>query len=218
MAFEKDLIAVVSDVALFQVVHTLLEERRPSLHIREVQYEIRNDPLHDASPVQNAAEFLRGYLRTHHRALVMRDLAGSGWEPRGARELENALTGVLVANGWTPDRVAAIVIEPEVEAWLRLGSLHVRSLAQQRARRNLDSAVQAFAEQARRVVERTGGESRGKPAQPKEAFEGLLEHFGIPRSSALYRELAKRESLEGCRVPSFLRFVDTLRGWFPANP
>ena len=67
----------------------------------------------------------------------------------------------------------------------------------------------------RRAVEACGGRLHGKPRRPKESFESILRQFRIPRSNALYGELAGKESLEGCVVPSFNRFVDTLRKWFP---
>lgn len=56
---------------------------------------------------------------------------------------------------------------------------------------------------------------RGYLRTPKECFEDILAFYGIPRSNALYRELARYESLEGCVVPSFRQFVETLKAWFP---
>lgn len=214
MALQKDLIVIVPDGAILNVVQTLLGERHRSLQIRELSFEVRKDPLHDASPETKAVDILRGYLRSHKRAMVMRDLAGSGWEMRGANALEGKLTHALLANGWTMERVVAIVIEPEIEAWLRLGSTHLRKLVEERARRNTDLAGLLFSQQVQKAIEGSGGESKGKPDRPKEAFEGLLEEFGIPRSNALYRELARHESLEGCVIPSFRRFVDSLHRWF----
>jgi hypothetical protein len=74
-----------------------------------------------------------------------------------------------------------------------------------------------FAEQARRIVTGFGGESHGKPRQPKECFESLPAFYGIPRSKALYRELARFESLDGCVVPSFRQLVEALREGFPSE-
>jgi hypothetical protein len=215
MAFDKDLIVVVPDGAILQVVQTLLEKRRPSLRVRDINFEVRKDPLHDASPEAKAVDLLRGFSRTHERAIVVRDLEGSGWESRGVDEFQEALASALSANGWTRQRVLAVVIQPEIEAWLRLGSVHVQRLIGARSRRNIELTALLFNQQVQNAVTATGGESHGKPVRPKEAFETMLEHFGIPRSNALYRELASNESIENCAVPSFCRFVNTLRQWFP---
>ena len=218
MPHSKDLIVVVPDGAICLVVQTLLAERRPSLKIREVKFETLKDPLHDASPESRAVTLLRGYLRTHERALIIRDLEGSGWEQRGARRLRERLITTLNQNGWDLERIQAIVLEPEVEAWLRLDSVHVRELVRDRARQNVSSIALHFAHQVRQIVAAFGGEVCGKPVRPKECFEGVLEYYGIARSNALYRELARCESLEGCVVPSFQEFVNTLRAWFPQDP
>lgn len=137
--YPSDLVVLVPDGAIRLVVQTLLTERRQSLGIREVRLELLMDPLHDASPESQIVMLLRGYLRTHERALVLRDLAGSGWEQRGALALRQALLKALKENGWSENR------------------------------------------------------------------------------DALYRELVRFESLDGCVVPSFRQFVETLRGWFPSE-
>lgn len=216
MAFDKDLVVLVPDGAIYSVVATLLEKRRPSLGLRQVAAEIIKDVWHDSSAESKAVELLRGFLRIHERALILRDLAGSGWETRGARSLEQALAAALAGNGWPSDRIAAIVIEPELEIWLRIGSPHVQTLIGEFARRNTAATGLRFAQQVQTAVQKSGGELRGKPRQPKEAFESVLEHFGVPRSNALYRRLSERESLTGCAVPSFQRFVGILQAWFPA--
>ena len=217
MAFERDLVVLVPDGAIHIVVTTLLQERRSSLRLPQLAFDVVRDALHDSSPESQAVELLRGYFRSHERALVLRDLAGSGWQAHGAGALEQELTNALSANGWSRERVGAIVIDPELEIWLRLDSPHLRALVEERARRNVNLTGHLFAQHVQAAVQKCGGRSRGKPRRPKESFESILERFGIPRSNALYRELARKESLEGCAVPSFNRFVDTLRKWFPRN-
>jgi hypothetical protein len=66
-----------------------------------------------------------------------------------------------------------------------------------------------------KVLAAGGRDVRGKPLRPKTAFQDILDEFRIPRSNALYGFLAKKESFEGCRSPSFLRLLDLLRAWFP---
>jgi hypothetical protein len=217
MSYPHDLVVVVPDGAICLVAQTLVIQRRLSMGIREVDVELVKDPLHDASPESKVVMLLRGYLRTHKHAMVIRDLAGSGWEKRGAGALREALLRALTENGWEPHRIQAIILEPELEAWLRLTSVHVQKLVNDRARRNAGFSSLLFTDQVRQIVTELGGESRGKPRQPKECFEHILAFYGIPRSNALYRELARRESLDGCVVVSFKEFVQTLHGWFPSE-
>ncbi|MCI0539461.1 MAG: hypothetical protein L0Z50_29985 [Verrucomicrobiales bacterium] len=146
--------------------------------------------------------------------MVLRDLDGSGWETRGGKVLEEALIRALTSNGWQRDSVAAIVIEPEIEAWLRFRSLHLHSLVKQRARRSQQMTELLFPDVVKDAINHTGGEAAGKPHRPKETFETLLQEFGIPRSNALYKELAARESLDACSVDSFNRFKTQLQAWF----
>jgi hypothetical protein len=118
-------------------------------------------------------------------------------------------------NGWARDRIEPIILDPELEIWLRLNSPHLQTLVTGRARRNTHLAGAAFGRRVQEAVHQWGGELDGKPRRPKESFETILEAFGIPRSNALYRELAVKESLQGCAVPSFNHFVRTLQTWFP---
>ncbi len=217
MGFDRHLVVLVPDGAIHNVVTTLLEKRRPSLRLPELAFDVVKDALHDSSPESTAVELLRGFSRSHARAMVLRDLDGSGWEPRGAGALEQELAKALSANGWSQERVGAVVIDPELEIWLRLDSPHVQALVMDRARRNASLTGLLFSQHVRAAVQKCGGEIHGKPRRPKESFETILERFGIPRSNALYRELAGKESLDGCAVPSFNRFVDTLRKWFPTS-
>jgi hypothetical protein len=212
--YDRDLVVLVPDGAIHTVVTTLLKERTASLGLRQVAFEVIKDVLHDSSPESKAVELLRGFIRSHQHALVMRDLAGSGWESRGADALQSELVRSLSANGWSEDRLATIVIEPELEIWLRLGSAHVQTLVTERARQKVHFTGLFFAQVVHEAIAASGGELHGKPRRPKESFESVLERFHIPRSNALYRELASKESLQGCVVPSFRRFVDILQGWF----
>lgn len=215
MPFDKDLVVLVADGAIHHVVATLLEKRRAGLHLPDLSFEVVKDALHDSSPESTAVELLRGFVRSHERAMVLRDLAGSGWEDRGADALAQRLAQVLAAIGWSRDRIEPIIIEPELEIWLRLASTHMQALVAERARRNTHLSGPRFGQRVQAAVQQSGGELQGKPRRPKESFEAILEGFGIPRSNALYRELAAKESLQGCAVSSFNRFVATLQKWFP---
>lgn len=214
MAFPRDLVVLVPDGAIFMVVGALLEKRRASLGLRPVAFDRIKDALHDSSPEATAVTLLRGYRATHERALVLRDLEGSGWEHRGAPALESALTQALNAAGWPADRVAAVVIQPEIEQWLRLGSTHLEALVKAQARRRPALPEGAFPSVVQAAVAAHGGWTQRKPRRPKECFGAVLEAYGVPRSNALYGRLAEKESLSDCAVPSFRRFREYLRSWF----
>jgi hypothetical protein len=205
---------LVPDGAYPQVLGAFLETRRPSLGIGPVDYEFIPDVLRDSSA--NAIELLRPFLRSCTHALVIRDLHGSGWEDRGLEALERMLVAGLLDSGWAEGRAAAIVVEPEIEAWLRFDSTHLRELIRERARRNRDSTALFFQTEINAAIDQNGGlNPLGKPANPKEVFEHLLETFGVQRSNAIYGKLAGSESLRGCVVPSFNRLLHLLQGWFP---
>lgn len=68
------------------------------------------------------------------------------------------------------------------------------------------------------TIEMHGGwEESQKPSRPKEVFLDILRRHRVPQSSSLYGQLAERESLKGCVVESFCRFVGTLQSWFPES-
>jgi len=212
-----DLVVVTPDGAYPQVVGELLK-RHQSLQIRPVSTEWIKDPWRDSSG--QIVTLLRPYLGICDHALVLRDLSGSGRESDGATGLEQKLRNDLQANGWNESNSDAIVVEPEIEDWLRLPSAALCDLVKERARRQKDRAADPLAIQ--RVVHEKlrfhgGLDARGKARKPKEVFEDVLRDFGIPRANALYGALARSESLHNCASVSFNRLVTRLQGWFPAS-
>ena len=209
-----DLVILSPDGAYKQVLPALLK-RHQSLGIRVVTFDVVSDPFHDASG--QIVELLRPYLTSHSKALVVRDIEGSGKEAAGAAALEAELKESLVQNGWQAGNSAALVLEPEIESWLRVGSAHMDALIKQLARRKKEE-VDEWQEIADALAtDHAGWLQAGKPARPKEVYQGVLRHYGISPSNALLGELASKESLAGCAVPTFNRFRDIMRGWFPPN-
>lgn len=207
-----DLVILSPDGAYALVLPALLK-RPQSLGIRDVTFEVRNDPYHDSSG--NIVELLRPYVGQSSRALVVRDLEGSGQEAGGAKALETELAAALQRNGWTAENSAALVLEPEIESWLRLDSAHLDALIRKLARRRKEDVGQ-WHEVVQTAAHANGGWlGHGKSVRPKEVYRSVLNHFGISPSNALLAELASKESLTGCSVPSFVRFREIVRGWFP---
>lgn len=216
MSAVEQLAVLVPDGAYPLVLSAFLESRTKSLGLRRVEYEIVKDAFRDSS--REAVELLRPFQRRCSHALIIRDLHGSGWEDKGADALEETIKQEMVVTGWSAGRCEAIVVEPEIEAWLRFDSTHLHQLIRDRARRKIeweDLLLQPLIDE---LIEKQGGKnSHGKPVQPKEAFEEILRHFGIQRSNALYGQLAGVESLKGCSVASFNRLNQKLRSWFPVH-
>lgn len=216
-SYTHDLIVIVPDGAIEQIATMLLEHRASDLGMKKVRYEVRKDIFHDSSSKAATVNLLRGYIRTHRYALVMRDLEGSGWEDKGSEAMETAFKNELSANGWL-SRIEVIALEPEIESWLRFDSATFRGLIEEQARRNKPATASKVTASIASAVQTNGGTNGNKPIRPKEVFEDVLAEFGIPRSNSLYGKLAKKESLGGCAVSSFNRFSRILRTWFPSGP
>lgn len=215
--YPQDLVVLVADGAIQQVVQTLLKTRQESLGIRSVGYEVVRDALHDSGSESKAVDLLRGYCRSHQYALLIRDLEGSGWEDEGAASMEQNFTSSLEDNGWS-GRAATIVLEPEIEAWLRFDSSAFTGLIKGQARKRREDGDAEIKATAARHAERNGGVNEiEKPVRPKEVFESVLADYGVIRSNSLYGHLAERESLKACQVPSFVRLKSQLATWF-ASP
>ena len=108
-----------------------------------------------------------------------------------------------------PDRIAFLVIEPELEAWLFGGS-----------DAHLQNAVSWPRPDTIREWMQTQGHlqpGQGKPADPKAAIEAVLTQAQIPLSSEIFEAQARRVSLARCQDRAFQKFRSTLQRWFPAG-
>ena len=217
MSWEKDLVVLGADDDLLAVVRTVFTERAASLGIKQLNIapaDFIKDVWHDSSPEANAVTLLRKFQKTHHRALVIRDLEGSGCEAEGAASLEETISQALVQSGWTRERVCTIVIEPELEIWLRFQSSHLEQMLQTKSKDQKSSSQIVFAKKLAEVMDKNGGMAEGKPNRPKEVLEGLLRTYRVPWSSSLFEHLAQKESLKTCVTPSFNRLLSVVRDWF----
>lgn len=204
---------LVPDGAYPLVLSSFLSDRTQSLGLRRIDLEIVKDAFRDSS--REAVELLRPFQRTCSHALIIRDLHGSGWEDKGANVLEDELKEQMIVSGWTKGQCAAVVVEPEIEAWLRFDSSHFHQLIRDRARKKVEWDQLLLRPLIDELISKRGGKNeQGKPLNPKETFEDILSYFGIQRSNALYGQLASVESLRGCSVASFNRLIEIFRDWF----
>ena len=204
-----DLFVLVADSQIQRTVETLLTYRRAALNIREISYEVQRHPRQDPGCRAQSVALVETTRSSHDKAIVVFDFEGCGENRLDAHALENRLEQELQGRGWEPDRVAYIVIDPELEAW----------------------AFGAAPEHLRQAVGWTGTEtiqewlvSNGhwalecpKPQNPKAALESLLLRSKRTRSAKVYEELAHRVSLARCQDRAFNKFRATLQRWFPAQ-
>lgn len=187
---------------------------RPGIHAafgcNQFSFDARRDILvahgqNDPGLYTRAREFLQPHARSYRHATVLIDEAWDG--SPGAPEIERRLIEHLVEAGWPQESGCAVVIAPELENWIWQDSPHVCSHF------GFDGN---FAE-LRRQLERKGFWLPGepKPHRPKEAVEEVLRLNRIPRSSAIYRDLAASVGTAGCTDKAFLKLRDSMRKWFP---
>ena len=212
---EHELVIICPDGAWKEVMNALFS-RPESLGIRRITPHLIVDPMHDSSP--QVVEILRSFLRDGVKVLVVRDLHGSGKEHLGEAGLEQEIVDELESNGWSPEKVSAIVADPEIESWLRFDSVHLGRLIQDRARKNRSHTADWKTGLEEAITKFGGITEIGKPKQPKEVFNEITKvSYGIPTSTSLLGNLASVESVKRCQTPSFNRFLERMRDWFPSS-
>lgn len=200
-----DLFCLVADKNMQAAVSALLD-RPESLGIRAIQQESVVHDRRDPGCFHHAVDFLRGYRSRAEHALVILDYQWDGVPADSAAEVETLLETNLERNGmggWA----RAVVVEPELEAWVFSGSPHVASVLGWSGRSpDLREALTG------QELWATGVD---KPDDPKAAMEWALKQVRHPRSSSIYRELASKVSTQYCTDRAFQRLRELLRDWFP---
>lgn len=202
----QDLIILVADKDMEQSIAGVCS-RPEALGVRAFSSRILVHPARDPGCLSEGVEFLRPFQRQFAHALLIFDRMGCGRESQSRTELEYALEGKLRISGWE-GRAGVVVIDPELEAWVWSDSPHVDRILQWQDRR--PSLREWLVDQKFLLPD---GE---KPVRPKEALEDALRVVRLPRSSAIYRQLAQEVSLSRCTDASFLKFKTTLQEWFLA--
>lgn len=183
-----------------------LFKRTEALGIRAIEADILVHPHHDPACAVRGVEFLSNLSGRYDYGLLMFDHEGSGREGVSPEELQESLDDDFTRSAWG-NRARAIVLSPELEAWLWSDSPRVDDAAGWKGRRPA----------LRRWLTEQGWlrEGEAKPERPKEAFQAALREAQRPRSSSLYQQIAESVSLHRCRDGSFLEFKEILRNWFP---
>ena len=201
-----DLVVLVADKDMEQTLQGLLS-RPPALGIRPLGCKFYVHQNHDSGCRSRGVDFLRTFATSYDHALLIFDYHGAGADAESRVELEARLERDLGANGWQ-DRAAAIVIDPELEAWVWSDSPHVPTAlgwpADGGEMRDFLHERQFLAADA------------AKPSNPKEALEACRRQRGLARSPSFFRALAEKVSFRRCTDPSFDKLCRCLRGWFGA--
>ena len=201
-----DLIVLVADLDAHNAVDALLA-RPESLGIRPIgRFLIDRFIKRDSGCFGDSHEYLRPFVRQFSHALVIFDRHGCGRENLPREAIESDVEDRLAKNGWS-NRSAAVVIDPELEAWVWSESPAV-PIVLGWAGRDPD---------LRRWLEENGyiGPGDLKPADPKESLHAALRVVRKRPSASVFRQLAERIGLYRCLDPAFLKFKSTLQRWFP---
>ena len=204
VAAPEDVIILVADKNMEQTL-TGVCSRSEAIGARAFTHRILVHPGRDPGCLLEGVEFLSVFQNQFSHALIVFDRIGCGKESHPRDQLEQEMGEALSRSGWDT-RAAAIVIDPELEAWVWSDSPHVEQILAWQGRQ--PSLRQWLVEQQWLAV------GAIKPHQPKEAMEHALRAVRLPRSAALYRQLAQQVSLSRCTDASFLKLKATLQEWF----
>ena len=201
-----DLVCLVADSDMKAAIDQLLKGQRV-LTPASFTYEVVSHPKHDPGCFKYSEEILNGYCSTTEHALVVLDYEGSGSPASNGLELEEMLEQSLnnrYEEGWA----RAVVIEPELEAWVFSTSPHVANILGWPSNKHLRSTLASM---------NLWQAGQPKPSDPKAALEEARRrgHRSLARSPSIYRQLAEKVSTRSCTDRSFIRLKNLLRGWFP---
>ena len=188
-------------------IDQLLTNRHPSLGIRPIEFTVARHFKRDAGCRVHAAERLDGHRHSYDYALVMFDREGCGAEDESRETIQTDVEQSLYNSGWA-GRSKAIVIDPELEAWVWTDSPHTA--------RVLGWKEEGYSELQAWLHDRNlWPAGHLKPPDPKEAFRRALKAKGLQRSPKRFENLARVVGLTQCQDPAFAELVATLAGWFP---
>ena len=200
-----DLVCLVADKNMEATFSALLT-RFQSLGIREIRAEILVHPNRDPGCFHQPEDLLVGYRGEAQQALVVLDYDWDHAAADSPESLEDRLESRLEQANLVPWAVP-IVIYPELESWVWSPSPHVDDALGWRGR----------SPRLRDALETRGLWPSGipKPPDPKAAVVWAAREAGLPRSSSIYRQIARRVSTRHCEDRAFRKFRNTLREWFP---
>lgn len=201
----KDLIVSVADGCQEKVMEALLPRVPRCSGTETFTFEIIRNILCDSGSYNGSHELLRPFIRDFRYSLVILDFEGSGVEGIKTREeTEQDIETLLCKNGWA-GRNAAIVVNPEIETWMWIDSIHVgNAIGWERS-----ESLYEWARSSGIL-----GVDTYKPLRAKESFRLALKESNTSFSSSIYKKIASRVSYRSCNDPAFLKLISTLQRWF----
>ena len=202
----KDLVALVADKDTQFTLQGLFS-RNQSLGIQDIAQsnDIFVHPQRDPGCYNQCVTYLRAFRGMYNYGLVIFDHEGSGQENKSREEIELELEQELAQSGWN-ERIAVIVLEPELESWVWSDSPHVERI--------LGWEDQLISLNAWLVDQNFLEPEQIKPVRPKEAMDEAIRQVNKAHSSAIFLQLAERVSLNRCQDKSFLKLKSILHNWF----
>ena len=201
-----DLFVLAADLDIENVIRSLLT-RPQSLGIRPLNFEVERHPDRDSGCRTRAVQQLRPFRKTHRHALVVFDRHGCG--SSGDRmEIQSEVECRLESDGWG-GRSKAIVIDPEIEAWVWSDSPHVPEI--------LGWSTGYTQLRNWLVTRKLWPKASPKPTEPKQAMKEAMKKARSQQSSRVFSELAGKVSLHGCKDPAFKELAETIQRWFPTG-
>lgn len=202
----KDLVVLVADKHMQSALSRLLRSRTAAMQMRDVASDVFAHPQHDPACAREGVSFLARFAASYKHGLLVFDHEGSGKERTPPAVLQHELDEDFAQSAWG-DRAKAIVVDPELEAWVWSRSPHV-------------AAAVGWTGQSPRLRDWLVSEGwlrpgATKPERPKEALDAALRRTRLPHSAALFDQLAGSVSVERCQDRSFRDLKATLRKWFP---
>lgn len=170
--------------------------------------EVLFDPIRakgwDGGVYKRCDAILRGYQRTHDRALVVIDQQFGGECP--SIQVRDEMLDRLRRSGWRDGAVQVVVIDPELEVWLWQDNGNVQQAL--RYQGPLRQDLIGSGEWPQEVP---------KPLQPKDTMLRLIRMTRAGTAMAVYAKIASKVSVNGCTDSSFAAFRSTVQGWFPSE-
>ena len=204
----KDLIVIVADKSMQAALQGILQ-RPQALGIRSLSFRVVSLANHDCGVRTDGVATAMSFRAEYSSALLLLDYEGCGADGDSQNaQSQEAMQQRLrcdLRSAWG-DESDAVVIDPELDAWAWGSDESLRQVLGWHDA----STLREWVVQQRFVLH-----ANGKPVRPKEALEAVCRRIRIPRSAALYGELAGRLSLQRCEDAAFLRLRSILRNWFP---
>ena len=200
----QDLVILVADKNMQFALQGALS-RPQALGVRPFSFEFRSHMGRDGGVRTTGADVLAREVTRFRHALMLLDFEGCGQENDAPLVIEGQLDQHL-QRLWNAN-AKAIVISPEVDAWLWGNDGVLRDVLHWPQ----DGSIRDW-------LRGKGFEfnADAKPVRPKEALDAMRLVHKQPRSSAMYEKVTERISLQRCTDAAFVRLRTQLQVWFPA--